>query len=67
MLTWEQVPQDHSGELMRVKVPGGWLIKEYQNVQTSVNTGMPQNELKEGYEWRVAMCFMPDPEYKWEL
>ena len=20
-----------------------------------------------GWDWRVAMCFVPDPEYKWEV
>src|SRR5215213_5758267 len=70
---WEEVPQNHAGYLYRLKVPGGWIVKETHDVSRqrpmSYNTdnGSRYTEWEnvEGFEWRSTMCFVPDPEYKW--
>lgn len=52
----EQIDEFHQ----RAKVPGGWILKAYENVMTKTNCSM-----EPGYEWRVAMCFVPDPDHSW--
>lgn len=66
-MEWEQTD---NGELHRAKIPGGWLVKTY----TAVVTVLPQSQMdmmdikeRMGHEWRVAMCFVPDPEHEWRL
>ena len=57
-LEWEIIDDFHQ----RAKIHGGWLVKAYENVCTHWETNYtPQL----GYEWRIAMCFIPDPNYEW--
>jgi hypothetical protein len=27
----------------------------------------PDHRPQPGYEWRVAICFVPDPQHEWEV
>lgn len=58
-LTWEVIDTNHH----RAKVFGGWLVKAYEDVIHD----KPEQGMVSGWDWRVAMCFVPDPEYKWEV
>lgn len=53
---WEQIDNYHS----RAKVIGGWLVKAYENVLSA-----PDGQ--SGYEWRVAMTFVPDEGHRWNI
>lgn len=53
---FEQIDNYHQ----RAKVPGGWLVKAYEDVMHNHEQGN-QN----GLDWRVSMTFVPDPEHSW--
>lgn len=66
MLIWTQIPQDTAGTLYRVKVPGGWLIKEVQDVHLNLKDNM--NVLSNnGYEWTTSITFVPDLKHEWVI
>lgn len=47
----------------RAKVQGGWLVKAIENVtHVTDHQGMA-----DGWDWRVAMAFVPDPEHSWTI
>ena len=60
-IVWEPVQQDQAGHMCRTRTPGGWLVMHTMDVQTTMSDGSKQ----EGYEWRSALCFVPDPQYQW--
>jgi hypothetical protein len=58
-LIWEQIDDNHS----RAMVFGGWLVKAFECVvhyQGQYGRGMV-----DGWDFRVAMCFVPDPNHEW--
>jgi hypothetical protein len=58
-MNWEQIDSHHQ----RAEVFGGWLVKAYEDVnQYSTEQGFTS-----GYEWRVAMTFVPDQNHEWEV
>lgn len=58
-MDWEQIDAHHQ----RVKVFGGWLVKAFEDVMhVSDESGKYS-----GYDWRIAMTFVPDPNHEWEL
>ena len=57
---FERIDNEHQ----RAKVPGGWIVKAFGEVMTQLHPG---HNASDGYEWRIAMCFVPDPEHKWQL
>lgn len=61
LLTWQDIDPYHK----RAAVPGGWLVKTYEDVMTPRDTycGMRGER---GYEWRVSMCFVPDEGHYWK-
>ena len=59
-LNWESFD---GGRCERTKICGGWLVRTF----TGVCHNMPDQGMAEGWDWRVAMCFVPDPEYNWHL
>ena len=60
ILEWEDIDEYHR----RARIFNGWLVKVIEDVHVSLHEDMrPQS----GYEWRVAMCFVPDPYHSWEL
>lgn len=64
-ITWEKVEQDQAGYLYRTKVPGGWLVKDVQDVLTTdEQAGL---RMHQDYEWRSSLCFVPDPNHSWEI
>ena len=56
-MKFEQIDDNHQ----RAKVFGGWLVKAYENVMHN----MVDQELNDGWDWRVAMTFVPDPKHQW--
>lgn len=58
-LEFEQIDDFHQ----RAKVIGGWVLKAYENVCETT----PHNTFESGYNWRVAMCFIPDPNHEWQI
>lgn len=60
LLTWEQIDP----YTQRAAVIGGWLVKAYEDVCTT-NTGIHAAGGK-GYEWRIAMTFVPDVAHHWK-
>ena len=50
-MNWEQIDASHQ----RARVHGGWLVKAFER------------GLYDGYDFRVAMAFVPDPHYQWKI
>lgn len=67
MLKWEKI-DEHT---MRVKVPGGWLVKHSQVIVIRVPVPskaiIGQTQIAEMPSAAMGMTFVPDPDYKWEL
>jgi len=60
-LTWEQIDNYHQ----RAKIFGGWLVKAYEDVvHNQIHEGYG---MQSGFDLRVAMCFVPDPQHLWEV
>lgn len=57
-MEFEQIDDNHQ----RAKVPGGWIVKAFENVLHD-----SQGTFEFGWDWRVAMCFVPDPNHEWEI
>lgn len=57
-MEWEDIDNWHK----RTRVPGGWIVKAYENVTHDTHQGM-----SDGWDWRVAMCFVPDLQNLWTL
>lgn len=58
-MIWEQIDPYHK----RCKIEGGWLVKAYEDVvHLSDSRGV-----ESGYDWNVAMCFVPDPRHTWRI
>ena len=57
-LNWEIIDDYHQ----RAKVPGGWLVKAYEDV---VHTDGVDGGMESGFDLRIAMCFVPDPAHLW--
>jgi len=52
---WEQIgPMD-----LRCRVPGGWVLKTLSDVFID----KPDSGMVCGWEFRDAICFIPDPEH----
>ena len=47
----------------RAKVQGGWLVKAIENV-AHMNGYRPDIT---GFDYRVAMAFVPDPTHEWVI
>lgn len=60
LLHWESIDGDPM--LCRAKVPGGWLVREQHDVLHNLS----HQDMVKGYEWRSALCFVPDPTHEWK-
>lgn len=60
-LVWEQVDHD----IQRARIPMGWLVREYQDV-LHFNV-FDHEHTTDGYDWRVTLTFVPDPNNEWKL
>lgn len=49
----------------RAKVHGGWLVKAVEDVYH--DQGNYGNGMQNGWDWRVAMTFVPDANHEWEI
>jgi len=58
-LEWEQIDNYHR----RAPIPGGWLVKAIEDVMRDMSAS--GQGLMCGWEWRVSMCFVPDPNHEW--
>lgn len=58
-MEWEDIDFYHK----RTKVFGGWLVKAYEDVFRESNYSRNQY----GKDWRIAMCFVPDPNHEWKI
>lgn len=67
MLNWEEIPQDQAGFLCRTKIPGGWLVKEVQEVHIDLRRDHIDILNSKGYEWTSSICFVPDPQHQWNI
>lgn len=56
-MDWERIDNYHQ----RAKVPGGWVLKAYEDV----SHWNPNQGLVQGYDYRISMCFIPDPDHTW--
>lgn len=59
LLTWQQIDHFHQ----RAAVPGGWLVKAYDDIHEDRGFGAG---MERGYNWRVTMCFVPDEGHYWK-
>ena len=59
-MNWEQIDAYHE----RAEVHGGWLVKAYSEVSNFSDDG---RLLHQGYDLRIAMTFVPDPQHVWRL
>ena len=60
-LIWEDI----DNYTRRLPIFGGWLVKTFEDVihdQSQYGRGMVG-----GWDWRVSMCFVPDPTHEWKL
>ena len=57
-MIWEQIDEYHQ----RASVFGGWLVKAFENVMHLAPSGR-----EVGFDWRMSMCFVPDPKHQWKL
>ena len=55
---WERI----DGFTERAMVPGGWLVK----VSEDVTHLTEYNGMDSGWDWRIAIAFVPDPQHAWE-
>lgn len=56
-MNWEQIDAYHE----RAKVFGGWLVKAYTDVEHIIQ----DQGMHRGWDFRVAMTFVPDPRHEW--
>ena len=59
-LEWERIGQSE----FRAKVFGGWLIKTYEEVMHHLPD---RGGLENGWDWRPALAFVPDPGHEWDI
>jgi hypothetical protein len=66
-IKWEQIQQDHGDYLYRAKVPGGWLVKNTNDVLTTRSDPNDHRyPYEENLEYRSSICFIPDPNNEWK-
>ena len=60
-MDWEQI-EDYT---QRARVHGGWLVKVFEDAH--IRMSVDQLVAQSGYEWRIALAFVPDPNYEWKI
>lgn len=58
-MNWEKIDDYHK----RAKIKGGWLVRAREPVRSYIGDG----KWEYGYEWAVAICFVPDALHAWAL
>lgn len=65
-MTWEDIPnEEHATWYRRTKVFGGWLVEATTNVVHDMNYENGQGGMNDGWDWRIALTFVPDPLHQW--
>ena len=59
-MNWERIDSDRA--LSRAKIKGGWLVREQCGILIEHD-----GETVLSGEYRVALCFVPDPMHGWKL
>jgi hypothetical protein len=59
ILTWEQIDP----YTQRAAIIGGWLVKSYEDVYEKIT---PDHPYESGYQYRIAMTFVPDVGHHWK-
>lgn len=60
-MEWERITVGGGCDLRRMEVPGGWLVlAEYE-----VMHHIPDAGFRDGWDWRPALAFVPDPNHEW--
>lgn len=59
-IIWEDIKSEYAGHLQRAPVPGGWLVRDVQDVLVDMGRG-PES----GYAWSSSLTFVPDPTGQW--
>jgi hypothetical protein len=59
-MDFEQIDDTHQ----RAKVFGGWIVKAFEGVYHTENGFSSGGD---GWDWRVSMAFVPDPNYEWSI
>ena len=59
LLNWEKLDDAN----FRLKVPGGWVLKSYEDVAHLLDNNSTRFDYN--HDWRIATCFIPDPNYNW--
>ena len=64
--SWEEIYDEIGDSMSRVRVKGGWLVRNYtcRVVPTWDKMSQSYLEVEEG-NGSIAMCFVPDPNYEW--
>lgn len=63
-MEWEMIDAYH----MRCMVYGGWIVKAIEDVHHIFSTdGEGSTAATSGHDYRLAICFVPDPYHLWEL
>ena len=60
-MNWECIHK--YGLEFRAKVQGGWIVKVLEPVVHMEE----YNGMVDGWDFRVAITFVPDPDYLWEI
>lgn len=60
-MRWEQAGRNTA----RAKVPGGWIVKHFEQYAMKPPAGIIGAQPKIGVN--MAMCFIPDPEHEWTI
>jgi hypothetical protein len=58
-MKFEQIDNFHQ----RAKVYGGWIVKAFENVTHETD----HEGMASGWDFRVAMCFVPDQDHEWAI
>ena len=58
-MDWEMIDGWH----YRLKVPGGWVLKVLEDIFHYPGI----NDRGTGFDWRIAICFIPDPDHLWKV
>jgi hypothetical protein len=74
-LIWERIESETQNVIgckdpalfMRAPVPGGWLIRSRNEVQSTTAIRGGNAKFDTGFEHRTALVFIPDPDHTWKF
>ncbi len=61
IVKWETVPDSGGGELLRAQVPGGWLVRYVDAIDSPATDSHRNNSA----DYVSTMTFYPDPIHRW--